>query len=348
VNTAVIDANLSPEATEPEQTPQQPSVWRERLAPYATPSLWRSGRDLITSVVAYLAVSTAMVFAYNHVGVWLTLVLAPVSAGFLLRTYIIFHDCTHGSFMPSRLANIWLGTALGVIVLTPFVRWRHDHAIHHNTAGDLDKRGVGDVPLLTVEEYQSRSPKERMEYRLFRNPLVMFGLGPVIAMIIGPRLISRNAPARMRRSVLLTDAALAVIFGLLGWWIGPVALALAWTPAALIAGAAGVWLFYVQHNFEGAYYQRTDGWGYADAALQGSSFLKLPRLLQFATGNIGFHHVHHLNVRIPNYNLQRAHEENSVFQSVPVLTMLDGMRAVRLKLWDEQRGRMVTFAEANV
>jgi omega-6 fatty acid desaturase (delta-12 desaturase) len=343
---AVIDVSL--ETPEQEGTPQQPSVWRERLAPYATPCLWRSALDLLTSVVAYLAVSAGMVVALHDIGVWLTLLLAPVSAAFLLRTYIIFHDCTHGSFMPARLANIWLGTALGVIVLTPFVRWRHDHAIHHNTAGDLDKRGIGDVPLLTVEEYATRSPRARMEYRLFRNPLVMFGLGPVIAMIIGPRLISRDAPKRMRRSVLATDAALAVIFGLLCWRLGPVAVALAWAPPALIAGAAGVWLFYVQHNFEGAYYQRTEGWGYADAALQGSSFLKLPRLLQFATGNIGFHHVHHLNVRIPNYNLQRAHEENDVFHSVPVLTMLDGMRAVRLKLWDEQRGRMVTFAEANV
>jgi omega-6 fatty acid desaturase (delta-12 desaturase) len=347
VNSAVIDANPSPEADE-RLTPQQPSVWRERLAPYATPSAWRSASDLVTSVVAYFVVSALMVVALNDVGVWLTLLLAPVSAAFLLRTYILFHDCTHGSFLPSRTGNIWLGTALGVVVLTPFIRWRHDHAIHHNTAGDLDKRGIGDVPLLTIAEYTARSSRAQREYRMLRNPLVMFGLGPVIAMIIGPRLISRDAPLRMRRSVLATDAVLVVIFGLLVWTIGWEAVVLVWTPAALIAGAAGVWLFYVQHNFEGAYWQRTDGWGYADAALQGSSFLKLPRVLQFATGNIGFHHVHHLNVRIPNYNLQRAHEENSVFESVPVLTLADGLRAVQLKLWDEQRGRMVTFAEAGV
>jgi len=203
------------------------------------------------------------------------------------------------------------------------------------------------VPLLTVEEYRTGPWYLRVGYRLFRNPLVMFGLGPVAAMIIGPRLISPRAPARRRNSVLLTNAVLVVIFGALGWWLGPVTVAIVWTPAALIAGAVGVWLFYVQHNFEGAYWQRTDGWGYADAALQGSSFLKLPRLLQFATGNIGYHHVHHLNVRIPNYNLERAHKEIDVFRSVPVLTMLDGFRAVRLKLFDEQRGRMVTFAEAN-
>lgn len=165
-------------------------------------------------------------------------------------------------------------------------------------------------------------------------------------MMIGPRLVLPGTPARLRRSVLVTDAVLVVIFGLLVWWLGAVTVALSWAPGALLAGAAGVWLFYVQHNFEGAYWQRTESWGYADAALQGSSFLKLPRLLQFVTGNIGFHHVHHLNVRIPNYNLERAHEENAVFRSVPVLTLRDGLRAVRLKLWDEERGRLVTFAEA--
>ncbi|MGH2910406.1 MAG: fatty acid desaturase [Solirubrobacteraceae bacterium] len=346
MNTTVIDPNPGLDAAE-QRPPQQPAVWRERLAPYATPCLWRSGLVLLTSVVTYFAVEIGMVLSVHHVGVWLTLLLAPVSAAFLLRTYIVFHDCAHGSFLRSRRGNLWLGRVMATIVLTPFARWRHEHAVHHNTAGDLDKRGIGDVPLLTVAEYMARSPRSRMEYRLLRNPLIMFGLGPIVAMMIGPRLIGRDAPARMRRSVLWTDAVLAVIFGLLGWWLGPVTLALVWTPPALIAGAAGVWLFYVQHNFEGAYWQRTDGWGYADAALQGSSFLKLPRPLQFATGNIGFHHVHHLNVRIPNYNLERAHVENTVFHSVPVLTTLEGMRAVRLKLWDEQRGRMVTFAEAN-
>lgn len=346
MNSTVIDTSPAPEAAEPD-TPQKPSVWRERLAPYATPNLWRSGLVLLTSIVPYFALEVGMVLALRHVGVWLSLALAPLSAVFLLRTYIVFHDCAHGSFLRTSSGNLWLGRVVATVVLTPFTQWRWEHAIHHNTAGDLDRRGIGDVPLLTVEEYRAGSWYLRLGYRLFRNPLIMFGLGPVAAMIIGPRLISLRAPARRRHSVLLTDAALVVIFGLLGWWLGPVTVALVWTPAALIAGAVGVWLFYVQHNFEGAYWQRTDGWGYADAALQGSSFLKLPRLLQFATGNIGYHHVHHLNVRIPNYNLERAHDENAVFQSVPVLTMLDGMRAVRLKLWDEQRGRMVTFAEAN-
>jgi omega-6 fatty acid desaturase (delta-12 desaturase) len=276
----------------------------------------------------------------------LTLALAPVSAAFLLRTYIIFHDCSHGSFLPSRRANAWLGTVCGLLVLSPFVRWRHDHAVHHATSGDLDKRGVGDLPTLTVAEYQQRSPRGRFAYRLIRNPMVMFGVGPVFAMIIGPRIVARKAPQRMRNSVLRTDLMLAVIAAALIWAIGLGDFLLVWAPAALLAGAAGIWLFYVQHQFEDAYWQRGEEWSYADAALRGSSFLKLPKLLQFVSGNIGYHHIHHLSVRIPNYNLQRAHEENPVFHSVPTLSLWDGLRAVRLKLWDEQRGRLVTFAEA--
>jgi omega-6 fatty acid desaturase (delta-12 desaturase) len=346
VNSAVIDVNPS-EGVSTQVELQKPAVWRERLAPYARPDLERTALGLATSVVPYLLLCVVMVLALHHVGVWLTLVLAPLSAAFLLRTYIMFHDCAHGSLLRSRRGNVWLGRILATIVLTPFAQWRWEHAVHHNTAGDLDKRGIGDVPLLTVVEYNSKSALSRLGYRLFRNPLIMFGLGPVIAMMIGPRITTPKAPARLRNSVLLTDAVLVVIFGLLVWSVGAVTVALVWAPAALMAGAAGVFLFYVQHNFEGAYWQRTEGWGYADAALQGSSFLKLPRVLQFATGSIGYHHVHHLNVRIPNYNLRRAHEENEVFQSVPVLTMRDGLQAVRLKLWDERRGRMVTFAEVN-
>lgn len=327
--------------------PQEPAYWRERMAPYAKPSLPRSCMDVLTSAVAYLVVSAAMVFTL-HISAWITLALAPVSSVCLLRTFIVFHDCTHGSFMPTRRANQWLGVICGVLVATPFVRWRHDHAVHHASSGDLDKRGIGDLPTLTVAEYAARTPRGRLEYRLFRNPLVMFGLGPVVAMIIGPRLVARDAPPRMRRSVLATDAVLVVLAAALIWAVGIWGALLVWLPAALLSGAAGIWLFFVQHQFEDAYWERSDGWSYADAALRGSSFLKLPKPLQFATGNIGYHHVHHLSVRIPNYNLQRAHEDNSVFETVPVLSLRDGLRAVRLKLWDEHRGRLVTFAEAGV
>ena len=276
----------------------------------------------------------------------LAVALAPVSAAFLLRTYIVFHDCSHGSFLASRRGNVWLGTICGLLVLSPFVRWRHDHAVHHATSGDLDKRGVGDLPTLTVTEYYQRSWRGRLGYRIVRNPAVMFGLGPVFAMIIGPRIVARNARPRMRISVIWTDIALAALAASLLWLIGIGDLLLLWAPAALLAGGVGIWLFYVQHQFEDAYWQRSDRWSYADAALRGSSFLKLPKPLQFVTGNIGYHHIHHLSVRIPNYNLQRAHEENAILQSVPTLSLWDGIRSVRLKLWDEQHWRLVTFAQA--
>ena len=321
------------------------ALLRESLTEYVRPRPLRSFLDVMTSVVAYLGMSVAIYFALR-VSPLLTIVLAPVSAVFLLRTYIVFHDCSHGSFLASRRGNVWLGTFCGLLVLSPFVRWRHDHAIHHATSGDLDKRGVGDLPTLTVAEYYERRRPGRLGYRILRSPAVMFGIGPVYAMIVGPRIVARNARPRMRNSVIWTDVALAVVGGSLIWLIGIGDFLLIWAPAALLAGAVGIWLFYVQHQFEDAYWQRSDGWSYADAALRGSSFLKLSKPLRFVTGNIGYHHIHHLSVRIPSYNLPRAHEENPVFQSVPTLSLWDGLRAVRLKLWDEQRGRLVTFAQA--
>ena len=276
----------------------------------------------------------------------LTVALAIPAAGFLVRVFVAFHDCAHGSLFPSRRANARVGTVLGLFVLSPFRRWRHDHAVHHATSGDLDRRGVGDIVTLTVTEYQARSRKGRLAYRLIRNPLVMFGLGPVFAMIVGPRIVARDARPRMRNSVLGTDAALVVVVGALCWLIGWRDFLIVWAPAALLAGSVGIWLFYVQHQFEDAYWQDGANWSYADAAMRGSSYLKLPKLLQFFTGNIGLHHVHHLNSRIPNYNLQRAHDSNPIFASVPTLTFWDGLRAVKFKLWDEDAGRLVTFAQA--
>jgi acyl-lipid omega-6 desaturase (Delta-12 desaturase) len=319
--------------------------WREVLAPYAQPSLARSLLDVATSVVPYLALSVLMYLSLD-VSYLLTLALAVPTAGFLVRVFIIFHDCAHGSFLPSKRANAWLGATLGLLVYAPFVRWRHDHAVHHATSGDLDRRGTGDVRTLTVDEYLALCKRDRISYRILRNPLVMFGIGPIVAMMIGPRIAAKGARPRMRRSVLRTDVALAVIIGVLCWTIGWWQFLLIQGPAALLAGSTGIWLFYVQHQFEDAYWESADGWTYAEAALRGSSYLRLPRVLQFFTGNIGFHHVHHLNARIPNYNLQRAHEENPVFHQVPTLSLWDGLRAVRLKLWDERSGRLVTFTQA--
>jgi omega-6 fatty acid desaturase (delta-12 desaturase) len=319
--------------------------WRETLAPFAVPCLRRGLLAVATSVVPYISLCAVM---YLTLGVSpaLTAGLTLLAAGFLLRVFVMFHDCSHGSLLPSRRANAVVGTVLGLLVLSPFRRWRHDHAVHHATSGDLEKRGVGDVVTLTVAEYSARPWRGRLAYRLIRNPVVMFGFGPVFAMIIGPRIVSRGARPRMRNSVLGTDVALVVVIGVVCLLIGWQAFLIVWAPAALLAGSVGIWLFYVQHQFEDAYWQSGDDWTYTDAALRGSSHLKLPRVLQFFTGNIGLHHVHHLNARIPNYNLQRAHDASPIFASVPTLSLWSGLRSVRFKLWDEQAGRLVTFAQA--
>jgi len=301
--------------------------------------------DVATSLVPYVALFVVM-YELLDVSYLAVLAVAIPASGFLVRTFIVFHDCAHGSFLPSRRANTWLGVLAGLLVYSPFHSWRHEHAVHHATSGDLDRRGVGDVETLTVAEYVALPWPKRLAYRLFRNPLVMFGIGPIWALAIEPRMIPKGARARIRRSHLATDAALVALVGALCWLIGWREFLLVQLPMVVLAGATGVWLFYVQHQFEDAYWQRSDDWSYADAALRGSSYLKLPRVLQFFTGNIGLHHVHHLSARIPNYHLQRAHNANAFLHQAPTLSLWDGLRAVRLKLYDEQSGRLVTFAQA--
>jgi omega-6 fatty acid desaturase (delta-12 desaturase) len=301
--------------------------------------------DLATSLVPYLALWAAMYLALD-VSYWLVLALSLPAAGFLLRTFIIFHDCAHGSFLESKRANTWLGRALGVIVFSPFQSWRQSHAVHHATAGDLDRRGVGDVQTLTVAEYGALSWPRRLAYRAFRNPVVMFGVGPTWAMVIQPRFVPISARPRIRNSVIAMNVALLLVVGGLCLLLGWREFLLVETPSLMLAAAAGVWLFYVQHQFDDTYWKTSGDWSYADAALRGSSYLRLPKVLQFFTGNIGLHHVHHLSARIPNYNLQRAHDQNPIFHDVPTLSLWDGLRAVRLKLWDEDGARLVTFAQA--
>ena len=317
----------------------------EMLASYARPHLGRSLLGLATSVVPYLALSALMYLTLN-ISYLLTLALAIPTAGFLVRTFIVFHDCTHGSYLPSKRANRWLGRVVGLLVYSPFVSWQREHAVHHATAGDLDRRGGGDVTTMTVAEYRALTWRGRLGYRLFRNPLVMFGLGPIFSLVVEPRFIRRSQRPQIQRSVIATNLALAPLVVALCLLIGWRAYLLIQVPTVTLAGAAGIWLFYVQHQFEDVYWENSDGWSYADAALRGSSYLRLPKLLQFFSGNIGLHHVHHMNARIPNYNLQRAHDENPIFHNVPTLSCADGIRAVRLKLYDEDHRRLVTFAQA--
>jgi omega-6 fatty acid desaturase (delta-12 desaturase) len=318
--------------------------WREHLSPYAVPHSGRAALCLATSVVPYLALSAAIYLLLGRS--LLALLLGIPAAVFLVRSFIVFHDCTHGSFFASRRANAWLGRSIGLLLYAPFHRWRHDHALHHATAGNLDRRGTGDLHTLTVAEYDALAWKGRLGYRLGRSPLVMFSIGPIVAMVIGPRIVSKGARPRMRHSVLATDAALAVLVGLLVWLIGWRDYLLVLMLPAMLAGSVGIWLFYVQHQFEDAYWNDEGEWSFTDAALRGSSYLKLPALLRFCTGNIGYHHVHHLNAQVPNYNLRRAHDQNPALHDVPTLSLLDGMRATRLKLYDERTGRLVSFRDA--
>ena len=322
-----------------------PRSWRGVLDAYAEPRLGRSVVDLATSVVPYLALLVAMTFALR-VSVLVALVLVVPASAFLVRTFIVFHDCTHGSFMRSRRANDALGVALGLLVWLPYRGWQHEHAVHHATAGDLDRRGVGDVATLTVAEYRALPAWRQITYQLYRSPVVMFGLGWFLVLMLKPRFVPRGARPRVRNSVLATNLVLALI-------VAAACLAIGWRdyllvqgPVFVVSGAVGVWLFYVQHQFEDTYWQAHADWRYDHAALAGSSYLKLPGVLRFFTGNIGFHHVHHLSVGIPNYNLQAAHDATDRLRAVPQLTLRQGLRATRLKLWDEQRGRLVTFREA--
>ena len=316
------------------------------LSAYERPDLGRSLIDIATSVVPYLALTGLMYAIYNQVSVLVILALGIPTGGFLLRTFILFHDCGHGSFFASKRANRWFGRFCAVLVWQPFSNWRHDHAVHHGSAGDLDRRGTGDVPTLTVEEYYARDWRGRLGYRLFRHPLVMFGIGPIYSLMVAPRRTSFDKRPRLRNSVLLTNVALAGIITAICLVIGWKEFMLIQLPAAFVAAAAGVLLFYVQHQFEDVYWETGDRWSSTEAALRGSSYLKLPQPLQFFTGNIGLHHVHHLSAKIPNYNLQAAHDENPVFHDVPVLTLRDCLRCTRLKLIDEGSGRLVTFGEA--
>lgn len=318
--------------------------WRESVARHERSSLWHSLVDVATSAVPYLALMVAIYFSLD-VSVWIALALAIPAAGFLLRTFVVFHDCAHGSFLSTKRGNLWLGRFTALLVFQPFGNWRHNHAVHHGTSGDLDRRGTGDVPTLTVDEYTSRPWKQRLGYRLFRNPLVMFGLGPIWSLMIGPRIWSSKMRPRQRHSVIATNLVLAAIVGAIVWLVGPQTWLLVQMPTAILAGTLGVFLFYVQHQFEDVYWKDSEDWSYADAALQGSSYLKLPKVLQFFTGNIGLHHVHHLSAKIPNYNLQRAHDENTIFHDVPVLSIRDGLHSVRLKVIDPESGRMLTWKE---
>jgi omega-6 fatty acid desaturase (delta-12 desaturase) len=323
--------------------PTEPATWRSVAARYRTSSAWHGAKQLCTTLIPLAAFLWLMYrsLSYSYL---ITLVLALPTAGFLVRTFIIMHDCSHGSFFPSRRANEIVGFITGVLTLTPFAQWRRDHALHHASSGDLDRRGHGDILTLTIDEYLSRTPGGRLKYRLYRSPFVLFVLGPLYLIVSQRwRSASKTTGAKQLFSVHATNATIFAVVVALALIIGIKAVFLVYFPVFLIAAASGIWMFYVQHQFEDAYWEHHADWDYADAALRGSSYYKLPRVFEWLTGSIGLHHIHHADPKIPNYNLRRCHEENDEFQAVTQLTFRESLHVASLRLWDAKHNRLVGF-----
>ena len=321
------------------------SDWRRAVEPYMRPDARRAWLQLVTT----LGPLALLMWAIHSALDWstaLALVLALPTAGFLVRTFIVMHDCAHGSFFASRVMNDAVGMTTGVLTLTAFTQWRRDHALHHASSGDLDRRGHGDVPTLTVREYLSKSPRARFGYRVIRHPLLLLFGGP-FHLAIGQRLRGRSLATGTPqvRSVWLTNTAIAALLAIAFMTVGWKSLVFAYAIPYYIAAMAGVWLFYVQHQFEDAYWTRHGDWDYVEAALRGSSHLQLPAVLQWFTGSIGLHHVHHVAPRVPNYHLQSCNAASEVFDKSPVITLRSGTAALRLALWDEDRQRLVGFRD---
>ena len=316
--------------------------WKEIVARFSQPSTPRAVWQLVNTVGSY-AVLWYLMYLSIAVSWWLTIPLAILAGGFLVRVFIIFHDCGHGSFLKSRRANDIIGFITGMLTLTPYYHWRWEHAIHHNTSGDLDRRGVGDIWTMTVQEYLEASRWRRFAYRLARNPVVLFGIAPLYLFGVWQRIPAKKSSPRERNSVHWMNLALLLKVLVLSWIFGFGHYLILQVLVMSVAGGAGVWMFYVQHQFEGVYWERGEAWDYTTAALQGSSFYKLPRVLQWFTGNIGFHHIHHLSARIPNYNLERCHRSHPMFQAVKPITLPASFKSFSLRLWDEQRKVLVGY-----
>jgi acyl-lipid omega-6 desaturase (Delta-12 desaturase) len=318
------------------------SEWKAIVAEFQEPSTLRAVWQLVNTLGSYAIVWALMLWSHA-VSWWLTVPLAVLAAGLLVRIFIIFHDCGHGSFFKSRLANDVLGFITGTLTFTPYHHWRWEHSLHHASSGDLDRRGTGDLWTMTVQEYLESSKWRRFLYRLARNPIVLFVLAPVFLFLLRERFPSASAKPRERRSVWWMNSAILAMVLLLSWAFGIKDYLIIQLLVMVVSGGLGVWLFYVQHQFDGAYWERGENWDYIAAALQGSSFYRLPRILQWFSGNIGYHHIHHLSPRIPNYNLQRCHDSHPLFKQVKPVTLLGSMKLINYPLWDEQRRKLVSF-----
>jgi len=319
-------------------------AWYQAIGKYAYSNLSKSLWQLVDTFVPYGLLWALMLYTIRQgYPYWVTLALAVVAGGILVRVFILFHDCCHGSFFASRRANTILGYVSGILTFTPYEDWRYAHNLHHATAGDLDRRGVGDIWTVTTEEYLAAPPRKRLAYRIYRNPFVLLGPGAAILFLFFQRFPTKGAGKRERRSVFLTNVALLVIVGTASMTIGFQTYLLIQLPIILIGASLGLWLFYIQHQFESVYWVRHESWDPMKVALEGSSYFKLPQIFQWFTGNIGLHHIHHVRPSIPNYNLQRCQDDTPAFHAIKPLTLRTSIKSLRLALYDEKQQKLISF-----
>lgn len=325
-----------------------PHDWVRILVKYREPRFGRSAFELAVSLVPFLLL-WALAWWSLSVSYWLALGISVINAGFLVRLFAIQHDCGHGAFFENRRLSDWIGRFLGVLTLTPYAVWRRTHSMHHSAAGNLGRRGIGDVHTLTVAEYRALSPLWRFHYRLYRHPLTLFGLGPGYIFFLQNRLPIGLMTAGWRYwiSAMGTNLTIAAALGTIYYFGGLAPLLLVFLPTTLVAASIGVWLFYVQHQFEETNWNRDEDWQLHDSALHGSSFYDLPSVLRWFTANIGVHHVHHLYSRIPFYRLTEVLRDHEVLTRLNRMTLAESFACSRLHLWDENRRRLLSFRQAN-
>ncbi len=316
--------------------------WEKIVMRYSQPdlrkSLWQIANTLLPYIFIWFLLYKSLGYSYL-----LTILLSLLASGFLIRLFIIFHDCGHNSFFRSRKANVVIGKIMGILTFTPYHSWHHQHRIHHITSANLDKRGIGDVWTMTVDEYQNSSRSMRFIYKAFRNPFIMFTVGPLFVIFVKNRFSRKNMTRQEKSNIYFTNFAVVLLSAIISLLIGIKAYLVIMLPILLISHSIGIWLFYIQHQYDTVSWNREKEWNYATAALTGSSFLKLPAILQWFTGNIGFHHVHHLSSKIPNYNLEACHYENKMFLEIRPVKLFSTFSALYLSLWDEAERRLISF-----